>query len=236
MGQRGKRYIEAAISIVEDKDYSPEEALDLAKETSNAKFDETVELHLRTNSDPRHADQLVRGVALLPHGLGKEIRVLVFASGEGASIATSSGADYVGDDELIDKVAEGWLDFDVAIATPDLMGKISRLGRVLGRKGLMPNPRTGTVVQPEDFGRAIKEAKQGRIEFRLDRTAIIHVPLGKVSFETHMLLENMNALVETVISSKPSGVKGNFIKTAYLTTTMGPSIKLDLSRITNVNN
>tara|TARA_B100001750_G_scaffold75074_1_gene59716 strand:+ start:3723 stop:4433 length:711 start_codon:yes stop_codon:yes gene_type:complete len=236
MGQRGKRYIEATKSIIEDKDYSPEEALDLAKEVSKAKFDETVELHLRTSSDPRHADQLVRGVALLPHGLGKEIRVLVFASGEGASIATSSGADYVGDDDLIDKVAEGWLDFDVAIATPDLMGKISRLGRVLGRKGLMPNPRTGTVVQPEDFGRAIKEAKQGRIEFRLDRTAIIHVPLGKVSFETNMLLENMNALVETVISSKPSGVKGNFIKTAYLTTTMGPSIKLDLSRITNVNN
>ena len=236
MGQRGKRYIEATKSIVEDKDYSPEEALDLAKEVSKAKFDETVELHLRTSSDPRHADQLVRGVALLPHGLGKEIRVLVFASGEGASIATSSGADYVGDDDLIDKVADGWLDFDVAIATPDLMGKISRLGRVLGRKGLMPNPRTGTVVQPEDFGRAIKEAKQGRIEFRLDRTAIIHVPLGKVSFETNMLLENMNALVETVISSKPSGVKGNFIKTAYLTTTMGPSIKLDLSRITNVNN
>ena len=142
----------------------------------------------------------------------------------------------MGDDDLIDKVAEGWLDFDVAIATPDLMGKISRRGRVLGRKGLMPNPRTGTVVQPEDFGRAIKEAKQGRIEFRLDRTAIIHVPLGKVSFETNMLLENMNALVETVISSKPSGGKGNFIKTAYLTTTMGPSIKLDLSRITNVNN
>ena len=236
MGQRGKRYIEATKSIVEDKDYSPEEALDLAKEVSKAKFDETVELHLRTSSDPRHADQLVRGVALLPHGLGKEIRVLVFASGEGASIATSSGADYVGDDDLIDKVAEGWLDFDVAIATPDLMGKISRLGRVLGRKGLMPNPRTGTVVQPEDFGRAIKEAKQGRIEFRLDRTAIIHVPLGKVSFETNMLLENMNALVETVISSKPSGVKGNFIKTAYLTTTMGPSIKLDLARITNVSN
>ena len=236
MGQRGKRYIEATKSIVEDKDYSPEEALDLAKETSKAKFDETVELHLRTSSDPRHADQLVRGVALLPHGLGKEIRVLVFASGEGASIATNSGADYVGDDDLIDKVAEGWLDFDVAIATPDLMGKISKLGRVLGRKGLMPNPRTGTVVQPEDFGRAIKEAKQGRIEFRLDRTAIIHVPLGKVSFETNMLLENMNALVETVISSKPSGVKGNFIKTAYLTTTMGPSIKLDLARITNVSN
>ena len=236
MGQRGKRYIEAAKSIVEDKDYSPEEALDLAKETSKAKFDETVELHLRTSSDPRHADQLVRGVALLPHGLGKEIRVLVFASGEGASIATNSGADYVCDDDLIDKVAEGWLDFDVAIATPDLMGKISKLGRVLGRKGLMPNPRTGTVVQPEDFGRAIKEAKQGRIEFRLDRTAIIHVPLGKVSFETNMLLENMNALVETVISSKPSGVKGNFIKTAYLTTTMGPSIKLDLARITNVSN
>jgi large subunit ribosomal protein L1 len=236
MGQRGKRYKEAVKSIVEDKDYSPNEALDLAKETSKAKFDETVELHLRTNSDPRHADQLVRGVAILPHGLGKEIRVLVFASGEAASIATNSGADYVGDDDLIQKVADGWLDFDVAIASPDQMGKISKLGRVLGRKGLMPNPRTGTVVQPEDFDRAIKEAKQGRVEFRLDRTAIIHVPLGKVSFDTDMLLENMTALVTTVMNARPSGVKGNFIKTAYLTTTMGPSIKLDLSRINNVNN
>ena len=236
MGQRGKRYKEAVKSIVEDKDYSPNEALDLAKETSKAKFDETVELHLRTNSDPRHADQLVRGVAILPHGLGKEIRVLVFASGEAASIATNSGADYVGDDDLIQKVADGWLDFDVAIATPEQMGKISKLGRVLGRKGLMPNPRTGTVVQPEGFDRAIKEAKQGRVEFRLDRTAIIHVPLGKVSFDTDMLLENMTALVTTVMNARPSGVKGNFIKTAYLTTTMGPSIKLDLSRINNVNN
>ncbi len=236
MVRRGKNYQEAMKSISEDRDYSPIEALTLAKEASRAKFDETIELHLRTNSDPRNADQLVRGVAVLPHGTGKEIRVLVFASGEAATIATESGADYVGDDDLIQKIGEGWVDFDVAIATPDLMGKISRLGRVLGRKGLMPNPRTGTVVQPQDFDRTIKEAKQGRVEFRLDRTAIIHVPLGKVSFETEMLLDNMNTLMETVISARPSSVKGNFIKTAYVTTTMGPSIKVDLSRIVNVNN
>lgn len=236
MARRGKNYQEAMKSITEDRDYSPIEALTLAKEASRAKFDETIELHLRTNSDPRNADQLVRGVALLPHGIGKEIRVLVFASGEAANIATQSGADYVGDDDLIQKIDQGWVDFDVAIATPDLMGKISRLGRVLGRKGLMPNPRSGTVIQSKDFDRTIKEAKQGRVEFRLDRTAIIHVPLGKVSFETAMLLENMNALMETVMGARPSSVKGNFIKTAYVTTTMGPSIKVDLSRIANVNN
>lgn len=236
MAKHGKQYQEAAKAIDRDKIYSPSEALSLAKETAKAKFDETVELHLRTNSDPRHADQLVRGVALLPHGLGKDIRVLVFAAGEAANAARQAGADYVGDDDLVQKIEGGWVDFDVAIATPDLMGKIGRLGRVLGRRGLMPNPRTGTVVQPQDFARAVQEAKQGRIEFRLDRTAIIHVPLGKVSFDTEKLLENMNALLDTVIKARPSAVKGQFIRTAYLTTTMGPSIKLDVSRISTMSN
>ena len=235
MAKHGKQYQEAANAIDRDKIYSPSEALSLAKETAKAKFDETVELHLRTNSDPRHADQLIRGVALLPHGLGKDIRVLVFAAGEAANAARQAGADYVGDDDLVKKIEGGWVDFDVAIATPDLMGKIGRLGRVLGRRGLMPNPRTGTVVQAQDFPRAIQEAKQGRIEFRLDRTAIIHVPLGKVSFDTEKLLENMNALLNTIIKARPSAVKGQFIRTAYLTTTMGPSIKLDVSRISTMS-
>ena len=231
MVKRGKQYTEAAKAVEKDKLYSPGEAVDIAKQTARAKFDETVELHLRTNSDPRHADQLVRGVALLPHGLGREIRVLVFAVGEAAAAARRAGADYVGDDDLVQRIEEGWLEFDVAMATPDVMGRISRLGRVLGRRGLMPNPRAGTVVQPQDFARAIEEAKMGRVEFRLDRTAIIHVPLGKVSFDNEKLLDNFNALVDTVVKARPSAVKGQFIRTAYLTTTMGPSIKLDVPRM-----
>ena len=234
MVKRGKQYTEAAKAVEKDRLYSPGEAVDIAKQTAKAKFDETVELHLRTNSDPRHADQLVRGVALLPHGLGREIRVLVFAAGEAAAAARRAGADYVGDDDLVQRIEEGWLEFDVAMATPDVMGRISRLGRVLGRRGLMPNPRAGTVVQPQDFARAIEEAKMGRVEFRLDRTAIIHVPVGKVSFDNEKLLENLNALVDTVVKARPSAVKGQFIRTAYLTTTMGPSIKLDVPRMMSV--
>ncbi len=236
MVKRGKQYAEAAKAVEKDRLYSAGEAVDLAKQTSRAKFDETVELHLRTNSDPRHADQLVRGVALLPHGLGKEVRVLVFAVGEAQAAARQAGADYVGDDDLVQRIEEGWLEFDVAIATPDVMGRIGRLGRVLGRRGLMPNPRAGTVVQPQDFARAIEEAKMGRVEFRLDRTAIIHVPLGKVSFESEKLVENLNALVDTVVKARPSAVKGQFIRTAYLTTTMGPSIKLDVPRMLAMRN
>ena len=234
MVKRGKQYTEAAKAVEKDRLYSLGEAVDIAKQTAKAKFDETVELHLRTNSDPRHADQLVRGVALLPHGLGREIRVLVFAAGEAAAAARRAGADYVGDDDLVQRIEEGWLEFDVAMATPDVMGRISRLGRVLGRRGLMPNPRAGTVVQPQDFARAIEEAKMGRVEFRLDRTAIIHVPVGKVSFDNEKLLENLNALVDTVVKARPSAVKGQFIRTAYLTTTMGPSIKLDVPRMMSV--
>ena len=231
MVKRGKQYAEAAKAVEKDRLHSAGEAVEVAKQTARAKFDETVELHLRTNSDPRHADQLVRGVALLPHGLGKEIRVLVFAAGEAAAAARQAGADYVGDDDLVQRIEEGWLEFDVAIATPDMMGRIGRLGRVLGRRGLMPNPRAGTVVQPQDFARAIEEAKMGRVEFRLDRTAIIHVPLGKVSFDSEKLVENLHALVDTVVKARPSAVKGQFIRTAYLTTTMGPSIKLDVPRM-----
>jgi large subunit ribosomal protein L1 len=236
MTKHGKHYQEAAKAIDSEKTYSPSEALELAKQTARAKFDETVELHLRTSSDPRHADQLIRGVALLPHGLGKEIRVLVFTTGEAASAAQQAGADYVGDDDLVKRVEGGWTEFEVAIATPDVMGKIGRLGRVLGRQGLMPNPRAGTVVQAQDLPRAIREAKQGRVEFRLDRTAIIHVALGKASFDTQKLLENMNALLDMVVKARPSAVKGQFIRTAYLTTTMGPSIKLDVSRMLTMSN
>ncbi len=235
MVKRGKHYQEALSSIEVDRTYSPQEALQLAKDSARAKFDETVELHIRTGADPRHADQLVRGVALLPHGLGKEIRVLVFAEGEGIRLANEAGADYVGDEDIIKNIENGWVDFEVAISTPDLMGKIGKLGRVLGRRGLMPNPRTGTVVQPQDFTRVIQEAKKGRVEFRLDRTSIIHVPLGKVSFETEQLLENMNALLEIVIRARPSTIKGQFFRTAYVTTTMGPSIKLDVPRMLAMN-
>ncbi len=236
MAKQGKHHQEALKAVDKNRNYSPDEAVDLAKETARAKFDETLEIHLRTGSDPRHADQLIRGVALLPHGLGKEVRVLVFATGEAATAARQAGADHVGDDDVIQRIEGGWLEFDVAIATPDMMGKIGRLGRVLGRRGLMPNPRAGTVVQPQDFGRAVQEAKQGRIEFRLDRSGIIHAPLGKVSFEKQMLMENMNSLVDTVVRARPSAVKGQFIRTAYITTTMGPSIRLDVPRLLAMNN
>ena len=236
MAKQGKHHQEALKAVDKNRNYSPDEAVDLAKETARAKFDETLEIHLRTGSDPRHADQLIRGVALLPHGLGKEVRVLVFATGEAATTARQAGADHVGDDDVIQRIEGGWLEFDVAIATPDMMGKIGRLGRVLGRRGLMPNPRAGTVVQPQDFGRAVQEAKQGRIEFRLDRSGIIHAPLGKVSFEKQMLMENLNSLVDTVVRARPSAVKGQFIRTAYITTTMGPSIRLDVPRLLAMNN
>ena len=231
MVKRSRRFSDVSEKVDLEKNYEPKEAMELLKEVSTAKFDETVELHIRTNVDPRHADQMIRGVCRLPHGLGKEVRVLVFATGDAADAAKQAGADYVGDDDLIKEIEDGWTEFDVAMATPDMMGKIGRLGRVLGRRGLMPNPRAGTVVQTQDFQRSIDEAKKGRVEFRLDRTAIIHVPLGKASFESEKLVDNLTSVVGTVVKAKPSAVKGQFIRTAYLTTTMGPSIKLDLARI-----
>jgi large subunit ribosomal protein L1 len=228
LAKHGKKYLEAAKLLDKKKEYHPQEAIELAKKMTHSQFDETVELHLRMGVDPRDATQQVRGVALLPHGLGKKVRVLVFAQGEAVRIAESAGADFVGGDELAKKIEEGWLDFDTAIATPDMMGKVSRLGKILGRKGLMPNPKSGTVVAPDDLPRVIGEARMGRVEFKLDRTAIIHVPVGKVSFENDKLMSNLSAVVEAVVRAKPSGAKGQYVRSATLTTTMGPGMKLDL--------
>ena len=229
MAKHGKKYQEAEKVIDRNRAYSPEEAIGLAKKTSYTKFDETVELHLRMGVDPRHADQQVRGVALLPNGLGKPLRVLVFTQGEAQKIAQDAGADSVGGDEVIKKIEEGWLEFDIAVATPDMMPKIGRLGKILGRKGLMPNPKSGTIAQPADLPRVIADARKGRVEFKLDKTAIIHTPVGKVSFDDKKLLENLSAIVEAIVKAKPSGAKGQYIKTATLTTSMGPGIKLDLT-------
>jgi large subunit ribosomal protein L1 len=229
MPKRGKKYRDVASLVEPDRYYGPEEAMDLTKQTATAQFDETVELHLRTNADPRHAEQQVRGVAVLPHGLGRVVRVLVFAQGDVALAATQAGAEYVGENDLVERIEGGWVDFDVAIATPEMMGKIGKLGRILGRRGLMPNPRTGTVVQPQDVAHAVEEVKKGRAEFRMDRTAIIHSAIGKVSFDAQKLMENLATVVDAINQQKPSAIKGQFIKSAYLTTTMGPSIPLELA-------
>ena len=228
MKKRGKRYIEAEKLIDHTVAYDPQEAISLAKKAGYAKFDETVELHLRMGVDARHADQQVRGVALLPNGLGKKIRVLVFAQGEAMKIAEEAGADYVGGDDLIKNIEQGWLDFDVAIACPDMMAKVGKLGKILGRRGLMPNPKSGTVVAAADLPRVINDARKGRVEFKLDRTAIIHLPVGKVSFDEDKLLENLATIIEAVIRAKPSGAKGQYVRSAYLATTMSPGIQLDL--------
>ena len=228
MVKQGKKHEEALALVDSAQDYAPEEAIELAKKAAHAGFDETVELHLRMGVDPRNATQQVRGVALLPHGLGKKIRVLVFAQGEAERIAETAGADFVGADDLVKKIEDGWLDFDTAIATPDMMPKVSKLGKILGRRGLMPNPKSGTVVPAEDLPRVIEDSRKGRVEFKLDRTAIIHVSIGKASFDNNMLLDNLSALVEAVMKAKPSGAKGQYVRSAYLTTTMGPGIQLDL--------
>ena len=228
MTRRSKEYQERAKLKDSSRAYEPVEAVDLAQKMAHVKFDETVELHLRMGVDPRSAAQQVRGVALLPHGLGKTVRVLVFAQGEAEKIAREAGADVVGGDDIVKKIEGGWLEFDTTIATPDMMGKVGKLGRILGRKGLMPNPKAGTVVAAEDLPRAIGDARKGRVEFKLDRTAIIHVPLGKVSFSGDKLVANLTALIEALVKAKPSGAKGQFIKSAFLTTAMGPGIRLDL--------
>jgi large subunit ribosomal protein L1 len=228
MAKHGKRYLDAAAKVNPDQAYKPVEAVALAKQTSNVKFDATVEVHIRLGVDPRHADQQVRDVVVLPHGLGKTVRVLVFAQGNGATLAREAGADYVADDdELINKIQGGWTDFDVAIATPDAMGKVGRLGRVLGPRGLMPNPKAGTVVPAEDIPRVVSESKAGRVEFRVDKTSNLHIPIGKVSFDEQKLFENLAALMEAVKKARPASAKGTFIKHVTLTTTMGPGIKID---------
>jgi large subunit ribosomal protein L1 len=232
--KRGKRLRDSIETLDAEKLYLLDEAVEALQLISTVNFDETVELHLRTSADPRHADQLVRGVAMLPHGLGKTVRVLVFADGEAATIAKEAGADYIGDDEVIKNIQGGWVDFDVGLAIPEMMSKIGRLGRVLGPRGLMPNPRTGTMVQMQDIPRAIDEAKKGRVEYRIDRTAIIHVPVGKISFPKDKLVENIATIVDAVLKSRPSSVKGAFIRTAFLTSTMGPSIRLDVNALMSV--
>jgi len=230
VAKRGKRYLEAAKKVVRTKSHSPTEGIELVKKTSPFNFDATVEVHLRLGVDPRHADQQVRGVVLLPHGTGKKVRVLVFAEGEAERIAQEAGADYTGGDELIEKIEKGWLDFDIAIAAQgEVMGKVAkRLGKVLGPRGLMPNPKAGTVVPAEDIPRVIKEFRLGRVEFKIDKTANLHVPIGKVSFEGEKLLENLASLMEAVIQAKPPGAKGQYIKKIVLTSTMGPGVKIDL--------
>jgi large subunit ribosomal protein L1 len=228
MAKRGRKYRESVELMEKGKQYSPKEAVEVTRKMARAGFDETVELHLAMGIDPRNASQQVRGVALLPNGLGKKVRVLVFAQGEAEKIAIEAGADVAGGENLVKKIEDGWLEFDTAIATPDMMSKVGKLGKILGRKGLMPNPKAGTVVPANDLPRVINDSRKGRVEFKLDRTAIIHVPLGKASFESDKLVENLTALMEALVKAKPSGAKGNYIKSAFLTTTMGPSVELDL--------
>ncbi len=228
MAPHGKKYRAAIEKVEHMKLHTPEEAVKLMKEISYTKFDGTAELHIRLGVDPRHADQQVRDTVALPHGLGKEIRVLVFAQGDGARMAKEAGADIiVDDDESLKKIQDGYTDFDVAISTPEMMSKAGRLGRVLGPRGLMPNPKAGTVVREEDLPRAIGEVKSGRVEFRVDKTANLHVPIGKVSFEENMLVENLAALMMAVKKARPASAKGAYIRRITLASTMGPGIIID---------
>ena len=230
--KRGKKYIEAAKLVDRTQLYEVAEGVALVKKTAGAKFDETVEVHIRTGCDGRHADQQIRGAVVLPHGTGKTVRVLVFAKGAKLDEALAAGADHVGGEELIPRIQkDGWLDFDVVVATPDMMGVVGRLGRVLGPKGLMPNPKAGTVTM--DVTKAIKEIKAGKIEYRLDKTNIIHCPVGKASFTEEQLAENLKALTDAVVKAKPAAVKGQFLKSVTLTSTMGPGVKLNPIKFQN---
>lgn len=224
----GKKYQDSAKLIDRLKLYEPEEAIALVKQTAKAKFDETVELSVRLGIDPRHADQQVRGAVVLPHGTGKTVRVLVFAKGDKETEAKAAGADYVGAEDLIAKIQGGWFDFDVCVATPDMMGLVGRIGRVLGPKGLMPNPKSGTVTM--DVTRAIDEIKAGKVEYRVDKTAIVHCPIGKASFDAEKLTDNLRTLMEAIIKAKPAAAKGLYVRSAVLSTTMGPGIKLNALR------
>lgn len=228
MAKHGKKYIEAAAKIDREKNYTRTEAIKLIKDTVTTKFDPTVEVHMRLGVDPRHADQQIREVVVMPHGLGKTVRVLVFAEGEDARLAEEAGADFIADDEMIKRIQEGWTDFDVAIAVPSMMGKVGRLGRVLGPRGLMPNPRAGTVAPGPDVPRLIQEAKAGRVEFRVDRTGNIHVPIGKASFSEEQLLDNLNMLIGIVKRARPAAAKGTYIKRMVMANTMGPGVRMDV--------
>ena len=227
MPKRGKNYEEAAKLVDRSATYPPEEAIGLVKKTSYAKFDATIEAHLRTGLDPRKADQQIRSTVQLPHGTGKEVRVLVFAEGEDQKSALDAGADFAGSDELVQQIQGGWFDFDVAVATPPMMSKVGRLGKVLGPRGLMPSPKAGTVVPGTDLERVVSELKAGRVEFRLDRTANIHVPIGRAGFSEKQLLDNFTALMEAINQVKPSAAKGAYIRKITLAATMGPGVKVD---------
>ena len=230
--KRGKKYVEAAKLIDRTTLYDTAEAIALVKKAAVAKFDETIEVHIRTGCDGRHAEQQIRGAVVLPHGTGKTVRILVFAKGAKADEAEAAGADYVGAEELIPKIQnEGWLDFDVVVATPDMMGVVGRLGRILGPKGLMPNPKAGTVTM--DVTKAINEIKAGKIEYRLDRTNIVHVPVGKASFTEEQLADNFQTLMDAIIKAKPSTLKGAYLKSVTLTSTMGPGVKLNVAKFMN---
>ena len=227
---RGKNYVDSAKEIDRDKKYDVEEAVSLVKKSAKAKFDETIELHIRTGCDGRHAEQQIRGAVVLPNGTGKDVKVLVFAKGPKADEAEAAGADYVGADDLVNKITtENWFDYDVVIATPDMMGVVGKLGRVFGPKGLMPNPKAGTVTM--DITKAVEEAKAGKIEYRLDKANIIHVPVGKASFSEDALVANYNALLEAINKAKPASLKGTYLKTITMTSTMGPGVKINPTKV-----
>jgi large subunit ribosomal protein L1 len=232
MANHGKKYKEAAKLIDAEKRYTVDEACALVGKTAKKKFDETVDVAIRLGVDPKHADQMVRGAVVLPHGIGKTVRVAVFAKGDKAKEAQDAGADTVGAEDLAAKVQEGWMDFDVAIATPDMMGVVGRLGKVLGPRGLMPNPKVGTVTA--DVARAVRESKAGKVEFRVEKAGIVHVPVGKATFDVKRLQDNVNAILETIMKAKPATAKGVYLKGVSLSTTMGPGIKLDAQAISNV--
>ncbi|NLY52479.1 MAG: 50S ribosomal protein L1 [Firmicutes bacterium] len=231
MAKRGKRYLEAAKAVERGKLYSPEEAIDLVKKMATAKFDETVEVAMKLGVDPRHADQQVRGTVVLPHGTGRSVRVAVFAKGEHAREAEAAGADIVGAEDLVEKVANGFLDFDVSVATPDMMGMVGRLGRILGPRGLMPNPKAGTVTF--EVGKAVQELKAGKIEFRVDRAAGIHVAIGKVSFTNEALLANFKTLMDAIIKARPAAARGQYLRKVAVSSTMGPGVRLDPQLVIN---
>jgi large subunit ribosomal protein L1 len=227
--KHGKKYTDGAKLIDRTNLYTEKEALDLVAQTAKAKFDETVEIHIRFGVDSRHADQQVRGAVVLPNGTGKDVRVAVFAKGDLAKAAQDAGADFVGDADLVQKIQGGWMDFDVAIASPDMMGFVGRLGKVLGPRGLMPSPKAGTVTM--DVAKAVQEAKAGKIEYRLDKTNIIHCPIGKVSFGTDKLLENLNALMDAILKAKPEASKGQYIKSVAIASTMGPGVRVNPNKV-----
>ncbi len=231
MPEHGKKYLDSVKQIEKDSVYKLDEAIGLLKKTNFVKFDPTIELHFRLGIDPRHADQQIRTTAVLPHGTGKTVRILVFTQGEGETLARQAGADFVGSDELIKQIEGGWMDFDVAIATPEQMGKVGKLGKVLGRRGLMPNPKSGTIAQPNDLPRVIQEVRRGKVEYRNDKTGLVHVGVGKLSFSEEQIKENVVSLIDSIVRNKPAGAKGTYVRSITLTSTMGPGIHLDVNPV-----